>query len=228
MNHQLASLIAANIAFVGGHFALSHPLRGFLAGLLGEKAFLALYSLVQIAVFVWIVVAFRAVGPGGQTLWNGQSSTLWGIASLLTLVSLLLVVGSFKGNPALPATNPEAIPNAKPYGVFAVTRHPMMWGVAIWALAHVLVSPNARTTITAVSMAILALVGSFLQDGKKEALLGQAWNGWESRTTFAPRWSRLGAIGLGTWVAAIAAWLVLTWAHIPLASVPAGIWWWVG
>lgn len=227
MNHHLASLIAANVTFVVGHFVLSHPLRAFLVGLLGEKVFLALYSLVQLAVFAWIVVAFRDVGPGGALMWNGQSSTMWAIASLLTFVSLVLLVGSFKGNPALPATNPGAISNAKPYGVFALTRHPMMWGIAIWALAHVLVSPNARTTITATSMAILALFGSYLQDRKKEALLGQAWNGWESRTSFAPRWRYIGAVGLSTWLVAAAAWLVLTWAHIPLASIPAGIWRWI-
>lgn len=228
MNHQLASLVAANIAFVGGHFVLSHPLRALLVGLLGEKFFLALYSLVQIGVFGWIVVAFRDVGAGGSLMWNGQSTTLWAIASVLTLVSLILILGSFRGNPALPATNPSAIDNAKPYGVFAVTRHPMMWGIALWALAHVLVSPNARTTITATSMAILALLGSYLQDRKKEALLGQAWNGWESRTNFAPRWRRIGEAGLGTWAAATMAWLALTWAHIPLGSIPAGIWLWVG
>ena len=228
MNHQLASLIAANIAFVGGHFVLSHPLRAFLVGLLGERLFLALYSLVQIAAFGWIIVTFRAVGPGGQTLWNGQTTTTWAIASVLTLLSLVLFVGSLKGNPALPATNPGAIAIAKPYGVFAVTRHPMMWGIAIWALAHVLVVPNARTAITATSMAILALLGSYLQDRKKEDLLGQDWNGWESRTNFAPRLRRIGQAGLGTWTVAMVAWLLLTWAHIPLAAIPAGIWLWIG
>lgn len=227
MNHQLAVLVAANVTFVGGHFVLSHPLRALLVGLLGEKVFLAFYSLAQIAALGWVIVAFRAIPPGGQTLWNGQSTTMWIIASLVTLVSLVLFVGSFKGNPALPATNPGAISNAKPYGAFAVTRHPMMWGIALWAFAHVLVSPNARTTITAMSMAILALVGSFLQDRKKEDLLGQAWNGWESRTTFSPRWRQIGEAGLGTWVTAIVLWLLLTWAHSPLASIPAGIWRWI-
>lgn len=228
MNDQLALLIAANVAFIGTHFALSHPLRGGLVSLLGERVFLALYSLVQIAIFVWIVIAFMAVGPGGSAMWNGQSNALWIIASLLTILALALLLGSFRGNPALPATTPEAVAIARPNGVFAITRHPMMWAIAIWALAHVLVAPNARTTITAGSMAVLALLGSHLQDRKKSALLGQAWNGWRSRTTFSPRWRHLTAIGFGTWLSAVAIWLVLTWAHIPLTWSPAGIWRWVG
>lgn len=228
MNPQLASLIAANIAFVGGHLALSHPLRPGLAAALGERGFLALYSLVQIAVFVWIVIAFRAVGPGGTPLWNGQSDALWAIASVMTVVALALLLGSLRGNPALPATAPGAVEIARPYGAFAITRHPMMWGIAIWAFAHILVAPTARTLITAGGMAVLALLGSYLQDRKKEALLGQAWNGWESRTTFSPRLRHLGALGFTTWAMAVAAWLAVTWAHIPLAWVPAGIWRWMG
>ena len=228
MSPQLTSLIAANIAFVGGHFVLSHPFRPGLVASIGERGFLAAYSLIQIAVFAWIVIAFRAAGAGGTPLWNGQSDTLWVIASLMTIMALALLFGSLRGNPALPATTPEAVEIAKPYGAFAITRHPMMWGIAIWAVAHILVAPTARTILTAGSMAVLALVGSYLQDRKKEVLLGQAWNGWESRTTFAPRLRHLGALGFRTWALAVIVWLLATWAHIPLAWVPAGIWRWVG
>lgn len=228
MSQQLTSLIAANIAFVVGHFALSHPLRPALAAWLGERVFRTLYSLVQIAAFAWIVIAFRAVGPGGWALWNGQSDTLWAIASVLTILALALLLGSLKGNPALPGTTPEAVEIAKPYGAFAITRHPMMWGIAIWAFAHILISPTPRTLVTAGSMAVLALLGSYLQDRKKEVLLGQAWRGWESRTTFSPRLRHLSALGFTTWIVAIVAWLAVTWAHIPLAWVPAGVWRWLG
>jgi uncharacterized membrane protein len=29
-----------------------------------------------------------------------------------------------------------------PTGVFRVTRHPMMWGIALWGLSHMLVAPR--------------------------------------------------------------------------------------
>ena len=60
MNEALVSLAAASIAFVGLHFALSHPLRRPLVGTLGERGFMALYSVVALGTFIWMVRAFKA------------------------------------------------------------------------------------------------------------------------------------------------------------------------
>lgn len=69
MTDAFAGLVAAAIAFVGTHFALSHPLRAPLVGLVGDKGFQAIYSLVAFATFGWLVMAFRAAG-GGVMLWD--------------------------------------------------------------------------------------------------------------------------------------------------------------
>ena len=228
MDQPLASLMAANVAFVGSHFALSHPLRAPLVARLGDKGFAGFYSLVSLAAFAWIILAFRAVGPVGIPLWNGQGEVLWALGSVLTLLALVFLTGSFKGNPALPDTPAEVVAKARPVGMFAVTRHPMMWGFALWALAHILVSPTPRTLVTAGAMGLLALIGSHLQDRKKAALLGAAWGHWQDQTSYWPRWSRLGGAGAGVWIAALALWVVLSWAHIWLANVPAGVWRWLG
>ena len=135
MNSAIASLMAANVTFVGSHFVLSHPLRAALWRTLGERGFMALYTLVAFAALGWIVLAFRALGPGGSLLWNGQVPVPWALASLLTLLAAVLFLGSFKGNPAVPGA-PSALARARPAGVFGVTRHPMMWSFALWALAY--------------------------------------------------------------------------------------------
>lgn len=228
MDSALVSLIAANLAFAGTHIALSHPLRSPLVRTLGDKGFLALYSLIAFAALGWIVMAFRQVGPGGVALWNGQDSLVWAIASFLTLVSLALVVGANRGNPAAVGMGAEAAAKAEARGVFAVTRHPMMWGFATWAAAHILVSPTPRTLVTAGTMGVLGLLGSHLQDRKKEALLGAAWKEWEGRTSFVPRWGKLTGIPLGVWAIALVLWLGLSWLHVWLAYIPAGLWRWLG
>jgi uncharacterized membrane protein len=220
--------MAANVAFVGAHFVMSHPLRNILVQAMGEKGFLGVYSLVSLATFFWIVVAFRAVDATGIPLWNGRNTVLWITASSLAIISLVLLLGSMKGNPAVPQVAVDAVAKAEPTGVLAVTRHPMMWGVAIWAVSHMLVNPDPRTLVTAGAMLVLALVGAHLQDRKKEVLLGKTWNDWKAKTCFWPRWTALAGVGWGLWLVSIVAWLAATWAHVWLAHVPAGIWRWVG
>ena len=220
----LLSLAAASIALVGTHFALSHPLRAPIAGRIGEGPFLLLYSLVAFACLGWMALAFRAAG--GPDL-GGTGTIGWAVASLLTLVALLLFLGSLRGNPALPAPGAEKAAAKEPRGVFLVTRHPMMWGFALWALAHLVLWWSWRTNIVALAILVLALVGAHLQDRKKARLMGAAWTEWMGKTAYWPRWSRLFSAGWLLWLVTIALWLVITYGHIHAAGAPAGLWRWI-
>ena len=227
MDEALTSLIAASVTFVGTHFALSHPLRAALVKAVGPMGFMALYSIVALASFGWMAVAFRAIGAGGSPVWNGSGAAVWMLASLLTLVALTLFLGAFRGNPALPDPRAPALAEQPVHGVFHVTRHPMMWGFALWAVAHILVSPTPRSLVMVGSILFLALVGAHLQDRKKEALMGSSWASWESKTSYWPRWGQLDKAGAVLWLISLGLWLAVTWAHLALAYVPAGIWRWV-
>lgn len=223
MNEPLISLSAASVAFVGTHFALSHPLRAAIVGKVGERAFLGLYSLVALATFAWMVLAFRAAPPADLP---GSGEIGWIVATSLTLPALVLFLGSLRGNPALPDPGAAKAAEREPAGVFAVTRHPMMWGFALWALAHIALWWSVRTLIVASAVLILALIGAHLQDRKKRVLMGEAWVGWEEKTAYWPRWTALPRAGSGLWLLAFALWLILTWSHLPAAGIPAGAWRW--
>lgn len=225
MNESLVALIAASIAFVGTHFALSHPLRAPLVRLLGATGFMALYSIVALACLYWMNVAFRGAEPASL---GGSGMIGWIAASALTLVAMVLLFGSFRANPALPAPGaPEIAATREPTGVFAVTRHPMMWSFALWAISHIVLWWSWRTNVVALAILVLALVGAHLQDRKKDVLMGEAWKAWEARTSFWPRWSKLLSAGWLLWLVAAVAWVALTWAHLHLAGIPAGAWRWV-
>lgn len=103
MDPALTSLIGASVTFVGTHFALSHPLRAPLVRVLGETGFMLLYSLVAFASLGWMVLTFRAVEGG--TL-GGSGTIGWIVATILTLPAMVLLLGSFIRNPALPAPSP--------------------------------------------------------------------------------------------------------------------------
>lgn len=223
MNDALVGLVAANIAFVGSHFAMSHPLRAPMVRLLREGGFSIVYTLVSAATLFWVYSAFKAA-PAGDL--GGTGTAGWIIATLLTLPALVLIAGSLAGNPALPTPGAAEQARAEPKGVFRVTRHPMMWGIGLWALSHIVLWWSLRSVITALAMGILALVGAHLQDRKKQALMGEAWVGWESRTSYWPQLGKLFSVGLLWWIVGLVLWLALSWAHLPLGGVPAGLWRW--
>jgi uncharacterized membrane protein len=227
MEPALVQLIAAATAFVGTHFALSHPLRAPLVKAVGSAGFQGVYSLVALATLGWMVWAFRAVSPAAP-LWDGMGGAPWIAATLLMLVASVLLVGSFIGNPAMPAPNAAAMAAKGPHGVFHTTRHPMMWSFALWSVAHVLVSPTPRVIVLSLAVAVLALVGSHLQDRKKAVLMGEAWQGWSAQTNFGPRLGQLAWAGGVPWIGGIALWLLASWAHNPLIGMVAGIWRWIG
>ena len=219
----LVELVAASVAFLGTHFVMSHPLRPALMKL-GVGGFMAVYNIVSLATFAWMVVAFRAAPPGDL----GGSGTLgWVLATLLTLPAIALFLGSLTPrNPSMPTPGAEAAARAGPAGAFRVTRHPMMWGFGLWAVSHLLLWWSWRTVIVALAVLILALVGARLQDYKKRALMGEAWLAWEAQTSFVPRVGQFGALGWRGWLAALVAWAVLSWVHLPLAGIPAGLFRW--
>lgn len=227
------SLVAAAVAFVGFHFLLSHPLRRPLVERIGEEPFLGIYSLIALASFAWMALAFRSAPP--EPLWWDVGDIGWAVASAAMLVGSVLFFGSLFGNPAFPnprAGGHEAIGAAS--GVYAITRHPMMWGFAIWALVHFAVFPHAANLVLTAAILILALVGAALQDGKKTRL-NPAWADWRARTSYLPFAAQLAgrahwSLGGGRAIlGGLVLWLAATWAHQPLGgAIAAGIWRWVG
>ena len=146
MDGPLLMLVAANAAFVGTHFVMSHPLRAALVTRLGEMGFQVVYSLVSIATLAWVYFAFKDAPPSDLP---PPGDIEWAIATLLTLPAMVLFAGSIAGNPAMPVPGAEAWARAEPKGVFRITRHPMMWGFGLWALSHIVLHWSWRTTITA-------------------------------------------------------------------------------
>lgn len=227
----MLELLTASAAFVGTHLLMSHPLRAGLIARLGERGFMGVYVLVSFLTLGWIVVAFRAI-PAEPPLW-AVGDALWMIATAVVWVAAVMIIGAMKGNPAAPGPASAQLLDRPASGVYAVTRHPMMWGIALVAMMHMMIAPYRANIILWGAMALLALAGAAGQDRKKEKLMGEGWKGWKGRTSYLPfglqfhgkaRWSAamppLPTVVIGTLL-----WLAVTWAHRGLG---AGIWRWLG
>ena len=224
-----AGLALATAAFVGSHLALSHPLRLKLVRNLGEGPFVLLYSVVAAATLLAMILAWRGIGQS-LPLWIAPGWAWW-LGSALILLACILLAGSFMKNPAFPQPGARAKAVRPATGVFAITRHPMNWAFALWALVHISLWGSPRNLIVAGGLLLLAILGSIGQDRKKANVMGETWRRWQAATSFVP----FGALVDGRiawrkaapgWIAAgggLALWLAVTWLHAPSVSPVAAL-----
>lgn len=216
----MVCLALASAAFVGTHFLLSHPLRAPLVARIGELRFRGVYSLVALVTFGLMIWAYGRIGDQ-QPLWSvGEAGRI--IATLLMWLGSILFVGSLLGNPALPGARLERGRVAG--GVFSITRHPMMWGFALWAIVHLIVLGTPKSLIFDGAILFLALAGSVGQDAKKRKLMGERFHEWAAQTAFFPFSRGVANPGPVALAGGTALFLIATWLH----PFPVGVWSWIG
>lgn len=160
-----ALLLIGFALFVGGHFALSHPpIRSRLVARLKEGPFMGLYSAVAgVALFVFAVGYSQA---GYIALWDGGAAARWA-AFALSGVGLAAVGMALRpDNPTLNGSRAEP-KRWTPTGVFTITRHPMMWGVALWAIGHLAANGDLASLIFFSGFLLLALGGAAHSDARR-------------------------------------------------------------
>jgi len=208
-------------AFTATHLGLaSVRVEPRLRAKLGDGAFLGLYSLVALAIFIpliWLYLANRHAGPWLWTIELGPA--LRALLYVLMTVGLVLTVGALrKPSPASVAPG-----NAEVSGIYRVTRHPLVLGLAlVWAL-HVI--PNASSADLAFFGGFVAfsLAGAWHQDARKLRAPPPGFAQFHAATSFLP-FTRAGAlrglreIPLLVWAIGIAVALFARWLH------PRGIW----
>lgn len=178
----MTSFIIAVCLFVGTHFLMSRLRQRYVAQL-GVGGFLGFYTMISLLTFGWMIYRYTTMVP--EQLWvaprYGYVITYVGM-----LLALIMLAGSLLApNPSLPA--PGMIDRVQAdRGVLAWTRHPMMWGIAIWAFLHAAVNGDTRTLILCIGMGFLALVGARNIDRKKRLQLGDKWAAVEAQTSFVP------------------------------------------
>lgn len=214
----MLTLALAALAFVGTHFALSHPLRAELVARLGERRFQILYSVIALVTFGAMAWTYRRVGDQAPLWTVGEVG--WIAASILMWFASILLVGSFVGNPALPGAGRVNAPR----GVLAITRHAMMWSFATWALVHLALVATPKAALLDGAILLLALGGSVAQDRKKRRLMGARWHEWAAQTSFVPFGRGLKSPGAFALIGGTLLFLAATWLH----PMPVAVWRWIG
>lgn len=182
---MLLLLLGFSLLFVGGHFLLSAlPVRTRLVAVLGEKGFLAGYSLISLLAFVGMVWAYNRAPY--VNLWGTPLWTRWLSLLLLLPAFMLAVAGVTTKNPTAVGQESAAGDENVAVGIVRVTRHPLMWGVALWGIAHLLANGDVASLLFFGSLVLLALAGTVHIDRRLRVLAGADYERYRARTSHLP------------------------------------------
>lgn len=228
----MTNLVAAALFFVLLHLVVSGTrVRDGLVARIGQGPYMGLFSLASVAGLAWLGFAFaQARGePMNAAYWTvGDASRH--IQVVLQLLAFLLIV------PGLTTPNPTSVrqegvlerPDAVK-GMLRITRHPFLWGVAVWALGHLVVNGEPASLLLFGSMLALALLGTASIDAKRRRALGAVYDTFIGQTSNVPfaailagrQKLNLREIGLVRILSAIAVWAALALGHPHMFGVAA-------
>jgi uncharacterized membrane protein len=213
------TLVLACLVFLATHFVSSTPLRAAAVSAMGEKAWLGLYTVVSFATIGWMVWAYNRAPV--EQLWAG-----WRLAPavLMPFAFILLAGGLLTRNPSAVGQHKALKAEEPARGMLRVTRHPMMWGFMLWALAHILARGELKSTLFFGTFLVLAGLGAALIDARKARTLGEDWKRFAAVTSYLPfaaiaqGRNRLaaGEIGLRGPVVGLVLYAVFFWFHAAL------------
>jgi uncharacterized membrane protein len=218
----MTSLIAAVAFFVLLHLLVSGTrLRTTIVGTIGEGPYMGLFSVASLAGIVWLSMAYGDARGAGQTYWDsgaaGRHASL-----LIQLIAFLLIV------PGLTTPNPTSVKQEGSLdrpdvvsGMLRITRHPFLWGVAIWAAGHLLVNGDGPSLLLFGSMLFLGVSGTYSIDAKRKRALGPSWDAFAAQTSNVPFGAiasgrqklSLGEIGWWRIVLAVVIWVAVLYGH---------------
>ena len=185
----MTMLWAAAAVFLGIHVLISGTrVRDTITGVIGEGAYTGLFSLASLAAIVWLVIAFNHANGGvdDKQLYSLGIGVKHLAIPVVALAFFLGVQGLLAPNPTSVGQQGAVAKESTIHGVVRITRHPFLWGVALWAAFHVVANGNLASVIFFGTFLALSIVGTFSIDAKRKRKLGEAWKEFASKTSNVP------------------------------------------
>lgn len=160
-----------------------------------------------------------------------------GVHSVLSLIGLVLIVIGFGGREFVPVYEPPLALRPAPlvlmplsfilfFGAYLggfkrITRHPMAWGIVLFAVAHLLVNGDVASVALFGSFLVFGLVSQTLSDQRKAADDPEGWAKLSAETSAVPFLAMIrgvdyagprGGILLGV-IVGIVVTVAVAWAH---------------
>jgi uncharacterized membrane protein len=182
---ELVHLALAALTWFALHAGVAGSgLRQWLIGRFGERAYRAGFSIASIASLWWLVVAYRAAPY--QALWSTPRALLV-LPIMVVPLALVLLAGAFTAPSPTSVGGEKLLDRPEPArGVMRITRHPFLWAVVAWSVAHLAVNSDAASQLFFASLGLTALRGTFDIDRKRRRSSPEAFARFEAVTSNVP------------------------------------------
>lgn len=177
-------LFAGCVGFLLVHLGISGtPLRSLLQSKLGEQAYLGVYSLLSFITLGVMIYAYSQV-PHVDFIWY-PSTAAYLVTKVLLLIGLvILVMGTLTKNPTQ-VMNEQALDHDVS-GMLKVTRHPIQWGIFLFAVGHVIANGDVASIVFFGTFALLSFVGMFSMDARRRKETDPRWQAFMENTSMMP------------------------------------------
>jgi uncharacterized membrane protein len=228
----MTNLIVAALAFLLLHLVVSGTqVRDAAIETFGLGPYWGLFSAASLGLLIWLAIAYGGVWrePADKIYWVGTSVTRT-IQLFMQAIALLFVVpGLTTRNPTMVGQEGALEGPETAQGMLRITRHPFLWGVAIWAAGHLLVDGRMSGIILFGTMLVLALIGTVSIDAKRRRALGDKWTAFAAKTSNIPfaaivggrQKLNIGEIGWARLVGSLIVWAIILGAHPHIFGVTA-------
>lgn len=197
--------VLAMALFVLSHVVIARSgIKPALVAHLGERGYLATYSLLSLALLAWVVLAVLQAEP--VTLWSAAPAAT-PFALLVTLVAFVLLgAGAASPNPLSVSFRKQGFDPTRP-GLVGWFRHPVIWGLSLWGVAHIPANGTWPSLALFAGSALFGLVGSWTTERRIRKQLGAAQ--WQQLTGGAGHLDQRALVGAALGLAAWAGMLLL-------------------
>ena len=217
----MTMLIASSVFFLVLHLVVAGTrLRDSLVGAIGEQAYLGAFSLASLGGIVWMAMSYNAASAqGSDVLWDlGPAVRHMGVI-VVAIAFFFALSGLLTPNPT--SVGMEAAAKREATGILRITRHPFLWGVALWAAFHLAANGDAASVTFFGTFLLLAVAGTYSIDAKRARKMSDGWIEFAGRTSNVPFGAilsgrnslKLGELFTYRQAAAAAAFLGVLFAH---------------
>lgn len=196
--------------FFGIHtLGLLPGFRTALAGRLGENGYKGLYSLVSAGGFALMLFGYGKAPF--EPLYQPPQWAQW-VPAILMPLAFVLLVGAYASK-----------------DVARITRHPMLWAVALWAVGHLAANGDQASVALFGAFLVYSAIAMPLSDAKHRALKPAKWADSAAHTSVMPfaalvagrARARTGDFGIVKIGVGLALFALTLWGHAWVAGVAA-------